>query len=45
MKQVLYFDRYVRLLAPELQVLEDSRVQLGSDVNGFKATLDITPND
>lgn len=29
-KQVLYFDRYVRLLAPELQVMEDSRVTLGS---------------
>lgn len=44
-KQVLYFDRYVRLLAPELQVLEDSRVQLGQDADkGFKATLDITPN-
>lgn len=45
-KQVLYFDRYVRLLAPELQVLEDSRVQIGSEssTNGFKTTLDITPN-
>lgn len=28
-KQMLYFDRYVRLLAPELQVLQDSRVSLG----------------
>ena len=26
---MLYFDRYVRLLAPELQVLQDSRVSLG----------------
>lgn len=25
-KQMLYFDRYVRLLAPELEVLQDSRV-------------------
>jgi hypothetical protein len=45
-KQVLYFDRYVRLLAPELQVLQDSRVQLGSDVDkGFRTTLDISPGD
>lgn len=44
-KQVLYFDRYVRLLAPELQVLQDSRVQIGTDSNqGFRGTLDITPN-
>jgi hypothetical protein len=26
-KQVLYFDRYTRLLAPELDVLSDQRLQ------------------
>lgn len=29
LKQFLYFDRYVRLLAPELQVFDDERVLLG----------------
>lgn len=28
-KQFLYFDRYVRLLAPELQVFDDDRVLIG----------------
>eukprot|EP00793_Prasinoderma_coloniale_P004529 PRCOL_00000290-RA len=27
-KQILYFDKYVRLLAPDLQVLDDERVNL-----------------
>lgn len=26
LKQLLYFDRYVRILAPELQILSDARV-------------------
>lgn len=29
LKQMLYFDRYVRLLAPELEVFGDSRLQTG----------------
>ncbi|CAG9464166.1 unnamed protein product [Pedinophyceae sp. YPF-701] len=28
LKQLLYFDRYIRILAPEMQVLSDSRVKL-----------------
>lgn len=47
-KQVLYFDRYVRLLAPELQVMEDSRVSLGSireERGPTPGTIDITPNN
>ena len=31
LKQLLYFDRYTRLLAPTLNVLEDDRVTIGSD--------------
>ena len=31
-KQILYFDRYVQALAPELQVLNDDRVRLAQDV-------------
>jgi aarF domain-containing kinase len=27
-KQLLYFDRYTRLLAPELQVLRDDRINI-----------------
>jgi aarF domain-containing kinase len=27
-KQLLYFDRYTRLLAPELQVLRDERINI-----------------
>lgn len=36
LKQILYFDRYIRLLAPELEVLNDSRVSIGniSGING-----------
>jgi aarF domain-containing kinase len=29
LKQVLYFDRYTRLLAPGLQVFDDARVEVG----------------
>lgn len=29
LKQLLYFDRYTRLLAPSLNVLDDSRVRIG----------------
>jgi len=31
LKQLLYFDRYVRILAPEMQVLSDQRIQLIRD--------------
>ena len=29
LKQLLYFDRYTKLLAPTLNVLEDDRIRLG----------------
>ena len=31
LKQILYFDRYIQLLAPDLDVLNDDRVQMGGD--------------
>lgn len=37
LKQLLYFDRYLRLLAPELQVFSDDRVNfrtIGGGANG-----------
>lgn len=30
LKQLLYFDRYTKLLAPTLNVLEDDRIRLGN---------------
>jgi aarF domain-containing kinase len=30
MKQMLYFDRYTKILAPGLQVFNDSRVDVGT---------------
>eukprot|EP00667_Euglena_gracilis_P004648 EG_transcript_4670 len=33
-KQILYFDRYVQALAPDLQVLNDDRVRLAQDAMG-----------
>lgn len=35
LKQVLYFDRYVQLLAPELSVLNDERIDLSRDPSGL----------
>jgi aarF domain-containing kinase len=32
-KQLLYFDRYIKLLAPGLEVMKDTRVSLG-DISG-----------
>mmetsp|Transcript_13860 Transcript_13860/g.43924 ORF Transcript_13860/g.43924 Transcript_13860/m.43924 type:complete len:131 (-) Transcript_13860:240-632(-) len=32
LKQILYFDRYVRLLAPELQVMTDKRIQMAREM-------------
>ena len=32
MKQLLYFDRYTQILAPGLQVYQDSRVDIANDV-------------
>jgi hypothetical protein len=29
LKQMLYFDRYVQALAPELEVFQDGRVSIG----------------
>jgi len=31
-KQFLYFDRYVRILAPELDVFEDERIDIAQFV-------------
>lgn len=37
LKQLLYFDRYNRLLAPQLKVFQDDRIDLG----GSKAIIDV----
>ena len=29
LKQILYFDRYVKILAPTLQIMNDRRIRLG----------------
>lgn len=31
MKQLLYFDRYTRLLAPTMNMLQDQRITIASD--------------
>jgi len=33
-KQSLYFDRYIKILAPNVDVMNDSRVALGGKING-----------
>ena len=33
-KQSLYFDRYIKILAPNVDVMSDSRVALGGRING-----------
>ena len=33
-KQSLYFDRYIKILAPNVDVMNDSRVALGGRING-----------
>jgi aarF domain-containing kinase len=33
-KQSLYFDRYIKILAPDVDVMSDSRVALGGRLNG-----------
>ena len=38
LKQVLYFDRYVRLLAPEMEVVSDERVAF------METTATLSPN-
>jgi len=35
LKQLLYFDRYTQILAPGLQVLNDSRIDMGSSGTTF----------
>lgn len=32
MKQILYFDRYVKILSPEMNILNDERVVISSDL-------------
>lgn len=47
-KQSLYFDRYLKILAPELDVMGDTRVGLGSideeDIASIRANGDSTSN-
>lgn len=47
LKQILYFDRYTRLLAPTMDVLNDNRVILGNSTSGKyqEWDYDITPQD
>lgn len=47
LKQILYFDRYTRLLAPKMDVLRDDRVILGSSANAekMKWDYDVGPED
>ena len=33
LKQILYFDRYVKILAPTLQIINDRRINLGKTTN------------
>jgi aarF domain-containing kinase len=40
-KQSLYFDRYIKILAPNVDVMNDSRVALGGKING---SYDTKPN-
>jgi len=35
LKQLLYFDRYTRLLAPSLNVLDDQRVRIQAPPRSF----------
>jgi len=42
-KQVLYFDRYTRLLAPELDILSDERLSINRPPAPSKDTGDATP--
>ena len=37
MKQVLYFDRYLKILAPDLDVMSDERVNLVKEGPGGDA--------
>ena len=30
LKQILYFDRYVKILAPTLEIMNDRRIRLGN---------------
>lgn len=42
LKQVLYFDRYTRLLAPDLDVLADDRISLRNDIGrDFTDAIDV----
>ena len=45
-KQLLYFDRYTRLLAPDLNVLDDERIMISTrkdDYRRYQVQLQITP--
>ena len=39
-KQALYFDRYIKILAPNVDVMSDPRVQLGGQDRGAPALED-----
>lgn len=45
LKQVLYFDRYTRLLAPELDVLSDERISFRNELGGRSDAIDVLVQD
>jgi aarF domain-containing kinase len=44
LKQILYFDRYTKLLAPSLKVFEDDRINL-RETGGGGDWVDLGPSD
>jgi aarF domain-containing kinase len=44
MKQLLYFDRYTRLLAPNLNMLKDDRIEIGSNRRDYGSSMDTIYN-
>nr|ADE76450.1 unknown [Picea sitchensis] len=44
MKQLLYFDRYTRLLAPNLNMLKDDRIEIGSNRRNYGSSMDTIYN-
>lgn len=43
LKQLLYFDRYTRLLAPNLNMLQDQRISIASNKRSKYRDIDIYP--
>lgn len=44
MKQLLYFDRYTRLLAPNLNMLKDDRIAIGSNRRDYGSSMNTIYN-